>query len=176
LSIHSKRPYRTKLDWQSTMRSLRTLAALLTCMLAALPSLAQAGPSSPQPPIDHLRGGKVPVYPPIAIAAGIGGSVDLSISVHNGVVTSVSITATSSMTAQKWLTVPAQMCAASWRFSKTTNGAISAAFTYSIAKPGAGDTVSLRFVKGRIRVDLRAERPKPDVTLWEQGQVKPHSR
>jgi hypothetical protein len=143
-----------------THMCIRSVAGAVTLvLLGVLPLSAQA--PKPRSLPTHIVAGSMPVYPPIAIAAGIGGVVRLSIEVQNGAVVGVSVVSASNKTADKWLTNPARACATSWRFPDGTSGIVSAEFVYKSTAPGTADAVSVRFVPGQgIRVSLRAARPK----------------
>lgn len=103
----------------------------------------------------------MPVYPQIAIAAGIGGVVHLNIEVQNGTVTGVSVVSASTKAAEKWLTGSARACAGSWRFPEGTRGTVPVEFVYESTAPGTADTVSIRSALSHgVKVVLRAARPK----------------
>lgn len=84
----------------------------------------------------HIIAGDMQVYPQIAIAAGTGGVVRLSIEVQNGAVTGVSAVSASTKAAKKWLTASARACASSWRFAEGTGGTVPAEFVYESTAPG----------------------------------------
>ncbi len=90
-----------------THMCIRSVAgAVALVLLGVLPLTAQV--PKPRSLPTHIVGGNMPVYPPIAIAAGIAGVVRLSIDVQNGAVTGVSVVSASSKAAEKWLTTPAR--------------------------------------------------------------------
>jgi len=141
------------------MRIRSVAGAVALVLLGVLPLTAQA--PKPRSLPTRIVAGSMPVYPPIAIAAGISGVVHLSIAVQNGAVVGVSVVSVSNKTADKWLTSPARACAASWRFPEGTSGTVPAEFVYVSTAPGTADAVSVRFVPAQgIRVSLRAARPK----------------
>jgi TonB family protein len=143
-----------------THMCIRSVAgAVALVLLGVLPLTAQA--PKPRSLPTRIVAGNMPVYPPIAIAAGIGGVVRLSIEVQNGAVTSVSVISASSKAAEKWLTTPARACASSWRFPEGTSGTVPAEFAYESTAPGTADAVSVHFVPVQgIKVSLQAARPK----------------
>lgn len=141
------------------MRMGSVAGALMVVLFGMLPLSAQKSKTHSLP--THIVAGDMPVYPQIAIAAGISGVVNLSIEIQNGTVAGVSVVSASSKAAEKWLTTAARACATSWRFPEGTSGTVPAEFTYESSEPGTADVVSLRFVPlGGIRVSLQAARPK----------------
>ena len=138
---------------------METLAgAVMFVLFGTLPLSAQEPNANSLP--THIVSGQMPVYPPIAIAAGISGVVRLSIEVQSGTVAGVSVVSVSSKAAEKWLTASARACANSWRFPDGTSGTIPAEFVYESIAPGTADAFTVRFVSLQgIKVSLQAARP-----------------
>ncbi|HEV2289524.1 MAG TPA: TonB family protein [Candidatus Acidoferrales bacterium] len=137
-------------------------SVLAVVVLGASVLMAQTA-NPPNLPTRIVAGG-IPVYPAIARAAGISGTVRLNVKVHNGKVGDVSFVSASSKAAEKWLVANARQCAASWEFPDETTGTVPVEFVYVSAPPGTADAISIHFAPGKgIRVSLQSARPKPVV-------------
>lgn len=105
--------------------------------------------------------GLMPAYPPLALQAGIEGSVTFELSVEGGRVKQISKAAGNPL-----LVGPSKQIASSWQFGRTTNAHIAVQFRYTIGKAGQPGTArsALEYLPGGgLRVDVLGYRPPPVV-------------
>lgn len=105
--------------------------------------------------------GLMPGYPPLALQAGVEGSVTFELSVEEGRVKRVRNAAGNPL-----LVGPSKKIAGSWQFGDTTNAEIPVQFRYAIGKGERAGTARSALAypsSGEVRVDVLGYRPPPVV-------------
>ncbi|HUX67583.1 MAG TPA: hypothetical protein VMV31_08835 [Terriglobales bacterium] len=123
---------------------------------------AQSRPGGGRHPVVS---GLMPGYPPLALQAGVEGSVTFELSVEGGRVKQISGAAGNPL-----LVGPSKQVARSWQFGDATNADVPVEFRFTIGRSGQAGTArsTLEYLpSGGVRVDVLGYRPPP-VVLHER--------
>ncbi|MGH9533335.1 MAG: hypothetical protein ACRD2E_00590 [Terriglobales bacterium] len=134
------------------------VAALIFIVMVVVGLAAQSRPGGGR---HSVVSGLMPGYPPLALQAGVEGSVTFELSVEGGKVKQISKAAGNPL-----LVGPSKQIAGSWQFGNTTNADVPVQFRYTIGKGGQAGTArsALEYPpSGGVRVDVLGYRPPPVV-------------
>lgn len=116
----------------SRIAVLSVVTAAVLCVITLPPAMGKHSCVDSMARHTHwprVENAEVPVYPIVAIQAGIAGTVKMSLTIRKGLVASVKELAP----APPILVAVAKQNAKTWRFSKAVNGTIKTSFVFQIS-------------------------------------------
>lgn len=111
---------------------MRRCRRALLGLILAVPAFGQTTPPAAAPPI--LQGATLPMYPPIAKAAHITGTVVVRVTVKDGLVVKADVLSKPDVrSGQRFLESPTVENLKTWRFAADVTGEYTMTYTYEIS-------------------------------------------